>query len=237
MGPAFPKATNQDRFASPMTDSSPAAEAAPSPLDLACRLAARLCHDFISPASAIVSGLDLIEDPEQQDMREEAMDLIASSARKLAALLSFSRAAFGGSAAAESFDVRELEALTRGLYEHARADLDWRVEPPALAKTAARLVLNLAQLGASALPMGGMARLAVKADEGGLRLSLDAEGPRARLRPEAVDGLQGRPLGEGLGGPWVQAYFLRALVDDARGRLDLVEEDGAVRVRIHLPAA
>ena len=75
----------------------PSASDSVQPVDLAARLAARLCHDFISPASAIVSGLDLIEDPEQQDMREEAMALIASSARKLAALLSFSRIAFGGS--------------------------------------------------------------------------------------------------------------------------------------------
>ncbi|MDZ4317990.1 MAG: histidine phosphotransferase, partial [Phenylobacterium sp.] len=28
--------------------------------DFAAMLAARLCHDFISPASAIVSGLDLL---------------------------------------------------------------------------------------------------------------------------------------------------------------------------------
>ena len=69
------------------------------PIDLAARLAARLCHDFISPVSAIVSGLDLIEDPEQQDMREEAMALISSSAKKLAAHLTFARIAFGGSAA------------------------------------------------------------------------------------------------------------------------------------------
>ena len=31
-----------------------------APAELAARLAARLCHDFISPASAIVSGIDLI---------------------------------------------------------------------------------------------------------------------------------------------------------------------------------
>ena len=55
-----------------------------SQLDLAAMVAARLCHDFISPASAIVSGLDLLEDPGAQDMREDAMGLIASSARKLA---------------------------------------------------------------------------------------------------------------------------------------------------------
>ena len=70
--------------------------------DFAALVAARLCHDFISPASAIVSGLDLLEDPSAQDMREDAMSLIASSARKLADLLQFTRVAFGASASAEN---------------------------------------------------------------------------------------------------------------------------------------
>ena len=62
--------------------------------EVAAYLAARMCHDFISPASAIASGLDLLEDPSAQDMREEAMALIAASARKLADQLSFCRVAF-----------------------------------------------------------------------------------------------------------------------------------------------
>lgn len=205
------------------------------PVDLAARLAARLCHDFISPVSAIVSGLDLIDDPEQQDMREEAMNLVATSARKLAALLSFSRIAFGGSSASEVFDVRELERLTREFFEHVRAEIDWAVEPAGLGKPAARALLNLAQVGAAALPVGGKARLSVREDAGFVHLDLDAEGTRARLRPEAVDGLQGRPFSEGLGGQWVQTYFMRSIVDQAGGTLELETAEDAVRVRVKLP--
>ena len=205
------------------------------PVELAARLAARLCHDFISPVSAIVSGLDLIDDPEQQDMREEAMSLIATSARKLAALLSFSRIAFGGSAASEVFDVRELERLTREFFEHVRAEVDWAIEPAGLGKPAARALLNLAQLGAVALPVGGKARLTAREESGQIHLDLDAQGARARLRPEAVDGLEGRPFAEGLGGQWVQTYFLRSIVDQAGGTLELETSEDAVRVRVKLP--
>jgi histidine phosphotransferase ChpT len=204
-------------------------------VDLAARLAARLCHDFISPVSAIVSGLDLIDDPEQQDMREEAMSLIATSARKLAALLSFSRIAFGGSAASEMFDVRDLERLTRDFFDHVRAEVDWAVEPAGLGKPAARALLNLAQLGAVALPVGGKARLTARDEAGQMHLDLDARGARARLRPEAVDGLEGRPFSEGLGGQWVQTYFLRSIVDQAGGTLELETGEDAVRVRVKLP--
>jgi histidine phosphotransferase ChpT len=221
---------------SPLLSDNPEDSSAVAPLELAARLAARLCHDFISPVSAIVSGLDLIEDPEQQDMREDAMALISASARKLAAHLSFARIAFGGSAAAESFDVRELEKLARDLYEHARAELDWSSEPAALDKPAARIMLNLAQLGASVLPVGGTAKVtAAEAGGGRLALSLDARGARARLRPEAAEGLGGRPFGEGLAGHWVQAYFLRTVVDQAGGTLEFAAEDEAVRVLVTLP--
>ena len=71
--------------------------------EIGAYLAARMCHDFISPAGAIASGLDLLDDPSAQDMRDDALNLITQSTRKLLALLEFDRVAFGASQAAESF--------------------------------------------------------------------------------------------------------------------------------------
>jgi histidine phosphotransferase ChpT len=194
--------------------------------ELAANLAARMCHDFISPASAIVSGLDLLDDPSAQDMREEAMGLIATSARKLTDLLSFSRVAFGASASAETFDTRELERLARGVYGHMRAELEWLVEAPAVNKPAARALLNLAQMAGAALPTGGVARVRAVQEGASLAIAADAGGPRAKLRPEVLRGLRGEPLGEGLHGHWVQAYYVHLFLADAGGRVfaDVNEE-------------
>ena len=140
----------------PEEGSDPAPTPAPVGLaELAAALSAKLCHDFISPASAIVSGVDLLEDPSAQDMRDDALNLITASARKLVALLAFSRVAFGASAAAETFDTRDLKTLSEGIFEHVRATLDWQVQPVSVQKPVARALLNLAQLGAVALPMAG----------------------------------------------------------------------------------
>ena len=59
-----------------------------------------------------------------------------------------------------------------------------------------------------------------------MSLAVDATGPRARLRPEVLRGLQGQPLGEGLHGHWVQAYYVHLFVADAGGRVfaDVNEE-------------
>ena len=220
-------------------DDAPSLAEQVSAADLSAQLAARLCHDFISPASAIVSGLDLLEDPTAQDMRDDAMNLIAASAKKLVSLLAFSRVAFGGSATAETFDTRDLEKLTQGVYDHVRPDLEWAVATPILSKPAARALLNLAQLGAGALPTGGLAKIFAGVQGDAYLIGVEAQGPRARLRPEVAAGLKGERLAEGLGGHWVQAYYLHVMLKAAGGRVDhaVSEERVILRARVPIPVA
>jgi histidine phosphotransferase ChpT len=169
-------------------------------------------------------------------MRDDAMNLIEQSARKLATALSFARVAYGSSASAETFDPKDLETLTRGVFGHVRAELDWAVESERLEKPAARALLNLAQLGITALPTGGTARLTVDQGESGTIVRLEARGPRPRLRPEAQSGLRGEAMSEGLPGQWVQAYYLYALVRDAGGRLEASIDETLITVDARLPA-
>jgi histidine phosphotransferase ChpT len=218
-----------------MTDlAAPAAQSTPA--ELAALLAARLCHDFISPASAIVSGLDLLEDPTAQDMRDDAMGLINASARKLVDLLQFSRVAFGASAAAEVFDSRDLCALAQGVFNHVRPELDWAVTIPQMNKPAARTALNLAQISAGALPMGGKAQLRVVEDAGRYVVTVDASGARTRLRPEVAAGLKGEPLGDGMGGQWIQAAYLYNLVKAAGGGVTVHAAEDRVTLSAWVPA-
>jgi histidine phosphotransferase ChpT len=207
-----------------------------TPVELAAHLAARMCHDFISPAGAITSGLDLLEDPSAQDMRDDALALITDSARKLVALLAFDRVAFGASQAAEAFDPRELERLTQGVFAHQRASLLWSVEADSLSKPVTRVLLNLAQICGGALPMGGQAEVSVTEGVEGASLIVGrAVGARVRLRPEVLDGLNGERLGEGLGGHWVQAFYLRGLVDAAGGALGVSIGEGEITLTVEMP--
>jgi histidine phosphotransferase ChpT len=206
------------------------------PAELAAYLAARMCHDFISPASAIVSGLDLLEDPTAQDMREDAMSLIAASAHKLADLLAFTRVAFGASASAETFDARELEKLVQGVFAHMRAELDWQVETPGVSKPVARTLLNLAQMAGAALPTGGTARVRAVEEGASVAVAVEAVGPRARLRPEVLTGLRGEGPGEGLHGHWVQARYVHLFVTDAGGRVFVDVSEEKVTLAATIPA-
>ena len=169
-------------------------------------------------------------------MGEDAMSLIASSARKLADMLQFTRVAFGASASAENFDSRELEKLAQGVFDHVRPTMVWAIEPTVLNKPSTRAILNIAQLAASALPAGGVATLKGVTAEGRFLITSDSVGPRARLRPEVLAGLKGEPLVEGLGGPWVQAAYLHALVRAAGGQVAVEVAEDRISLACWVPA-
>jgi histidine phosphotransferase ChpT len=213
-------------------DDAPDLQADDLPADdqaLAAYVAGKLCHDFISPAGAIVSGLDLLNDPSAQDMRDDAMGLIDQSARKLVALVHFARVAFGAATTSERFTGEELRGLVQGLVEGGRASLDWRIDPAeTFSKPRARALTNLAYLTAAALPSGGVAAVFLRREGEAVVLEGLAEGARARLKPEAVTGLAGRRLTEGLTGQWIQPYWLWLTVSGAGGVLTADAQEGRV---------
>jgi len=208
----------------------------PDTVTLAAQLAGKLCHDFVSPSGAIVSGLDLLKDPSAQDMRDDAMGLIEASAKKLVAMVHFARVAFGTASSAERFDQRELEQLTRSVFDHIRAELVWNVALPILEKPQARALLNLAQLGGGALPTGGQAVVEAEMADGATIMTVTATGPRARLKAEVSTGLRGEPLTDGLMGQWIQAFWLSEVVRAAGGRLEHETMENRVIIRARLPA-
>lgn len=217
------------------------APAAPSDLpvdgtELATYVAAKLCHDFISPSGAIVSGLDLMRDPTAQDMRDDALALIEQSAKKMVALVHFARVAFGAATTSERFAARELQDLVVGMTEGGRASLDWRIaDGDDFSKPQARALVNLAYLTVGALPMGGNAVIQSRIEDGRLHIEGVADGARARLKPEAVTGLMGERLTEGLAGQWIQPYWLWLTVTQAGGVLDVSIEDGKVVISAKTP--
>jgi histidine phosphotransferase ChpT len=205
--------------------------------ELAAFIAGKLCHDFISPAGAIMSGLDLLEDPTAQDMRDDAMSLIRQSAKKMVAHVHFARVAFGAATTSEHFVSAELRGLVAKLSEGGRATLDWRIDDgQTLTKPEARILVNLAWMALGALPTGGVATITARRESDRLLLIGSAEGNRARLKPEALTGLGGQRLTEGLAGQWIQPYWLWLAVNEAGGRLDVASDEGRVGLIARIPA-
>src|SRR3954468_18598399 len=125
-------------------------------LDLAALLCSRVCHDLISPVGAIVNGLEVLDDENDEETKTFALDLIKKSAGTASAKLQFCRIAFGaaGSAGAQ-IDSGDAEKVARGFLEDDKTKLDWQLPRLLLPKNRVKLLLNMLLIGGQAIPRGG----------------------------------------------------------------------------------
>jgi len=103
------------------------------------------------------------------------------------------------------------------------------------AKPHARILVNLAYVAVGALPTGGTATLSAQHADGHLVLTTLSEGPRARLKPEAVQGLSGAALTDGLPGQWIQPHWLWRSVRGQGGTLQVSTDENRVELVARLP--
>ena len=66
-------------------------------------------------------------------------------------------------------------------------------------------------------------------------LATTASVDETRELAEAVAGLAGRPLSEGLPGQWIQPYWLWLTARDAGGSLQVETGEGRVALTVHMP--
>lgn len=145
-----------------------------SDIDLAALLCSRVCHDVISPVGAIANGLEVLDDEDDDAMRDIAMDLIRKSARQASIKLQFCRIAFGAAGSAGShLDLGESGEVAKAFFGDEKTMFEWNVPPETREKTQVKLLLNLAMMAASSLPRGGKIAVSVAGDAFSVRCSGD----------------------------------------------------------------
>jgi histidine phosphotransferase ChpT len=195
--------------------------------DLAALLCARLCHDLVSPISAIGAALDVLQDPSAEDMHGQALELIRKSADQGWAKLEFTRLAFGaGGSAPGRIESGELRRVTEGMFNSEKLAIDWNVEAVDTEKGVARMLLNLCLLGAEALPRGGTVN--ITSDIDGTHFRIESNGRRARLAPDVEAALSGRTPEEGYDARSIQPFYTNELAKRAGGKTTARVEDEAV---------
>src|SRR5437762_1560850 len=113
-------------------------------LEFAALLCSRVCHDLISPVGAVVNGLEVLEDDNDEQTKTFAMELIKRSAQQASARLQFCRLAFGAAGSAGAMiDLGDAEAVARGFLEDEKTRLGWNVPRALLPKNRVKLLLNL----------------------------------------------------------------------------------------------
>lgn len=151
----------------------------PDGTELAALVAARICHDLVSPVGAIGNGLDLMGELGPSGVGED-LEMVANSAARAAALLKLHRLAFGSAAEGGSAITRR-DLVARCAPIAATRRVSWAVSgetgpdlAPATAKLAALMMLAVRGL----LGLEGRLHL-VLGPTGNLPIAVEAEGARA----------------------------------------------------------
>src|SRR5271154_6386398 len=109
-------------------------------------LASKLCHDLVSPVSAINNGVELIEDI-GGSVVEEAMKLIGESAGHASRRLRLFRMAYGRAGSEENLSVRDVRHIAEQYIAGGKVTLNWPEDQPVPALAALRgypkVVLNM----------------------------------------------------------------------------------------------
>ncbi len=207
-----------------------------TPGSLAALLCARICHDLVSPVSALGAAIEVLDDEDSIDMRDDALDLIRTSSKAAAAKLQFLRLAFGaGGSAPGIIGTATLKTLIEGVYGEAKADLVWKVAPDGLDKPSSRLLLNLSMLAFQSVPRGGSVTVGAT-DQGGVtRLQLICQGPKARLDEAVSVALSGKAPEQGWDGRTVQPFYTGMIAREAKGRVDARFEEERVEFSALIP--
>ncbi len=204
--------------------SGPAIEA----LDLAALLCSRVCHDLISPIGAIVNGLEVLEEDNDAETQQFALELIKKSSRTASAKLQFCRIAFGaaGSAGAQ-IDLGDAESTARGFFEDDKTRLAWNLPRALLPKNRVKLLLNLLLIAGQAIPRGGQLTVEPVGAGETMGFKIRAAGVNARI-PPAVPALLAVQPGEGVDAHRIQPFYAGLLAQAASVAASIAMDGDAV---------
>lgn len=206
-------------------------------IDFASLLCSRLCHDLLNPVGALNNGLELLADETDPSMREQCLTLLGDSARASARKLKFYRLAFGSASGyGESLPFHELKEAVEGMFSSGKLVIEWMVQPDSLARSPAKVLLNLALIVGESLPRGGNLAIALEAGAGGIDLAVRGEGPRLLLDADIRKALTGELDPAAVSSRTVAATMCRALTEAQGGGMIVADADQPfIMLGAHLP--
>lgn len=200
-------------------------------------LSSHLCHELVNPLGAVNNGIELLLDV-GDDMRDEAMGLIESSAQRTAKRLQFYRMAYGMAGVSSLDELIKVQELTNDLLGEGRLSLEWPDEErnPQLQPGWGRLLMNLAAAAAETLPRGGVLTIGLDESGSGPRLYVDARGAPARLEDSTrAVYFEDVPV-ESLTPRNIHSFFTVKLATSIGTTIEIVEgEEGRIKFEIGLP--
>ena len=163
-------------------------------------LSSKICHDLISPVSAINNGVELIEDI-GGSVVEEAMKLIGNSAVQSSRRLRVFRVAYGRAGSEANLPLRDIRMVMEQYFEGGKTKLTWPEDLvlPGVSEQrgALKVLVNMMIMAEEVMAYGGAVALHPLDGEDSIGFRLEIEGRSVALSPSFRDALtQTTPVDE-----------------------------------------
>jgi len=173
-------------------------------------LSSKICHDLISPVSAINNGVELIEDI-GGSVVEEAMKLIGNSAVQSSRRLRIFRVAYGRAGNEANLPLRDMRQIIEQYFDGGKIKLSW---PEVLAlpgvveqRGALKTLVNMMIMAEEMLAYGGSITLRGLEPEVGVGCCVEIEGRNVTLSPAFREALTEVTAVEDLTPRTIQPYM------------------------------
>lgn len=196
----------------------------PDQPDLAALIAARICHDLISPIGAISNGVELLgmDAPDRPELA-----LLSESAANANARIRFFRISYGAASTGQRIGKGEVASVLTDLGRGGRVACDW-TSAPDLPRREVRLVFLLIQCLETAMAYGG--KVSIAEDQGAWTIL--AEATRLKIDPDLWAVLSGSPPPQGIAAAQVQFALVPAALADLGRSLALDIGPAMIRLTV-----
>lgn len=200
-------------------------------------LSSKICHDLISPVSAINNGVELIEDI-GGDVVDEAMQLIGTSAGQAARRLKLFRMAYGRAGSEENLALRDVRQTIEGYFQGSKITFQLKDEAVDAAllgqRGSLKCLINLAIMAEEMLAYGGT--ITVEADgEGASKIKV--EGKNSHVAESVKGALEAATPVEDLAPRTIQPYLTGRYLAHFGVQLSWQESPDAVAFRMTVKAS
>lgn len=197
-------------------------------ISLAQILCTKLCHDLAGPITGIYNGTELLEESDEE-MKDQALELISSSSKQAAAKLKILRQAYG-SPKEGSISIQELQEIYQDYFGSSKTSVEWAagLADISISALAAKLLSNVVLSLAACLPLGG--RISVSSGNGGELLSVDAVSEKIRIDEAFEQIFFNKKLPESLETKNIHYFYTSTLAEISGASLDSVRQESSVRI-------
>lgn len=207
-----------------------------TPSGLSSLMCARICHDLLSPVSALGTAIEVLNDENNADMHGEAIELIKNSAGQTSGKLQFLRLAFGaGGSASGRLGTPFLKSLIEGQYGGGKHTFNWAAKTEEIDKSHGRILLNMVMIAVSSVPRGGEVTIQLEEKAGAVIITLKATGPKARISEMVSTTLGGRMPADGFDGRSIQPFFTAMLVREVKGKTEMMLDEETATFIVFIP--